>query len=149
MNWTAKEMDVFVQQKDYIDTLIVPLVKIETTLETMKGSASASEFLMHLVTFVEIQFKGRMMFLPPITYTPTLELKTFAEALSQDLKQAPFKHIFFITTDHVWTSMELPGETIWLPSIPMENMDAQLRQSIMEDQLRQLLPKFTEKWSSQ
>jgi hypothetical protein len=36
---------------------------------------------------------------------------------------------------------------IWLPSIPLESMDKQLRQKIIEDQLRQVLPILTKKWS--
>ena len=27
MNWTAKDMDTYLQQKEYIDTLIVPSLK--------------------------------------------------------------------------------------------------------------------------
>ena len=34
MNWTAKDMDTYLQQKEYIDTLIVPLLKVETNPET-------------------------------------------------------------------------------------------------------------------
>ena len=30
MNWTAQDMDTYLQQKEYIDTLIVPLLKVET-----------------------------------------------------------------------------------------------------------------------
>ena len=65
MNWTAKDMDTYLQQKEYIDTLIVPLLKLETDPEKMKNSASSSEFLMHLTAFIETQFKGRMMLMPP------------------------------------------------------------------------------------
>ena len=39
------------------------------------------------------------------------------------------------------------GEVIWLPSIPLESMDKQLKQTIIEDQLRQVLPLLTKKWS--
>ena len=43
----------------------------------------------------------------------------------------------------------MEGEVIWLPSIPLESMDPSLRQTIIEDQLRQVLPRFTEKWAEQ
>ena len=39
----------------------------------------------------------------------------------------------------------MDGQVIWLPSIPLESMDQQLRQTIIEDQLRQVLPQFTKK----
>ncbi len=38
MNWTAKDMDTYLQQKEYIDTLIVPLLKVETAPGDMKNS---------------------------------------------------------------------------------------------------------------
>ena len=149
MNWTAQDMDTYLQQKEYIDTLIVPLLKVETVLGVMKSSASSSEFLMHLTTFIETQFKGRMMLMPPFAYTQSMDLTELAATLSRDFAAAPFKHVFFLTTDVTWTSLKLDGEVIWLPSIPLESMDPQLRKTIIEDQLRQVLPRFTEKWSEQ
>lgn len=149
MNWTAQDMDTYLQQKEYIDTLIVPLLKVETVLGVMKSSASSSEFLMHLTTFIETQFKGRMMLMPPFAYTTSTDLTEMAATLSRDLSESPFKHVFFLTTDSAWTSIKVDGEMIWLPSIPLENMEPQLRKTIIEDQLRQALPRFTEKWSGQ
>ena len=147
MNWNAKDMDTYFQQKDYIDTLLVPLLQIETAQENMKSSASSTEFLMHLSTFIETQFKGRMMLLPPFTYTQSTDLQRMGETLSKDLDLMGFKHIFYLTTDRDWTSVETTGELIWLPSIPLESMDKQLRKSIIEDQLRQVIPTLTKKWS--
>lgn len=147
MNWTAKDMDTYLQQKEYIDTLIVPLLKIDAELGAMKNSASSSEFLMHLTAFIETQFKGRMMLMPPFAYTQSMDLQVMAELLSQDISTASFKHVFFLTTDSAWTNIKIGGEVIWLPSIPLESMDPQLRQTIIEDQLRQVLPRFMEKWS--
>ncbi|CAM3056963.1 DUF2487 domain-containing protein [Filibacter tadaridae] len=148
MNWTTKDMDTYLQQKEYIDTLIVPLLKVETKPELLKNSSSSSEFLMYLTTFLETQFKGRMMLMPPFIYTQSTNLSTFSETLTVDLADMPFKHIFFITTDAQWLSVEIKGQVIWLPSIPLESMDEKLRQTIIEDQLRQVLPRFTEVWST-
>ena len=75
MNWTAKDMDTYLQQKEYIDTFIVPLLKLETDPENMKNSSSSSEFLMHLTTFIETQFKGRMMLMPPFSYTQSTDFE--------------------------------------------------------------------------
>ncbi|KXH82013.1 DUF2487 family protein [Sporosarcina sp. HYO08] len=149
MNWTSKDMDTFLQQQQYIDTLIVPLLKIETNAAAMKNSASASEFLMQLVTFMEAQFKGRLMLLPPFTYTPSIDLVQIGETFSKDLQELPFKHIFYVTTDPAWTRIELAGEVLWVPSVPIESMDDALKMKVIEDQFRQLLPKLTEKWSGQ
>ncbi|MBE1554123.1 DUF2487 family protein [Sporosarcina limicola] len=147
MNWIAKDIDTYLLQKEYIDTLIVPLLKVETEPGNVKNSVSSSEFLMHLTTFIETQFKGRVMLMPPFAYTMSTELVVMAAGLSNDLSALHFKHVFYLTTDPAWTSMEMVGSVIWLPSIPLESMDPQLRQTILEDQLRQVLPRFVEKWS--
>lgn len=147
MNWNAKDMDTYIQQKEYIDTLIVPLLKLETIPERMKSSSSSTEFLMYLTTFIETQFKGRIMLLPPVSYTQSTDLVEMGNIISGDLQKMQFKHVFYITTDPTWNTVEMIGEVIWLPPIPLENMDKQLKQSIIEDQLKQVLPKFTFKWS--
>lgn len=146
VNWNANDMDTYMQQKEYIDTLLVPLLKLETNPENMKSSSSSTEFLMYLSTFMENQFKGRIMLLPPFSYTQSMDLEVLAETLKKDISLMDFKHVFYLTTDANWTSSKL-GNVIWLPSIPLESMDKQLRQKIIEDQLRQVLPLLTKKWS--
>lgn len=146
MNWNASDMNVFLQQKEYIDTLVVPLIKVETVEERMKTSASSTDFLMNLVDYIELQFKGRIMIAPPFAYTPSMGLQQFGEVLSEDLSKSSFKHVFYLTTDSQWTSIEIPGKVLWMPAIPIENMDERLKQSILEDQLKQLLPQLTEEW---
>lgn len=148
MNWTGKDMDTYLQQKEYIDTLVIPLVKVQTNMDNIKTSASSTEFVMHLASLIETQFKGRMMFAPPVVYTSKTNIKQMAQTTLQEFADTTFKHVFYLTTDHAWSEMELAGQVIWMPSIPLESMEASLRQSILEDQLRQLLPKFTEQWSN-
>lgn len=147
MNWKAQDLDTYMQQKMYIDTLLVPLLPIETTADRAKNSASSAEFLMHLTNFIEGQFKGRMMVLPPLSYTQSTDYEAFAKVFNQDFEETDFKHIFYVTTDRNWVDIDVNGEVIWLPSIPLESMEPKLRQSVMEDQLRQVLPTFTKKWA--
>lgn len=149
MNWVAKDIDTYLTQKEYIDTVVVPLVAVDTRPETMKQSASSAEFLMNLSTFIEKQFKGRMMFLPPVSYTQSADLQQLAQTLDQDLAESSFPHVFFLTSDSKWTAVESKGKVVWIPSIPLETMDESLRKTIMEDQLRQVLPHFMDKWNGQ
>lgn len=140
-------MSTYLQQKEYIDTLVIPLVKVETNMDNIKTSASSTEFVMHLASLIETQFKGRMMFVPPVVYTSKTDRTHMAQTTLQEFTDTSFKHVFYLTTDHAWSEIKLEGQVIWMPSIPLESMEASLRQSILEDQLRQILPKFTEQWS--
>lgn len=149
MNWTGKDMDTYLQQKEYIDTLVIPLVKVQTNMDNIKTSASSTEFIMHLASLIETQFKGRMMFAPPVVYTSKTDIVHMTQTTLKEFADTTFSHVFYLTTDHAWNEIDMVGQVIWMPSIPLESMDASLRQSILEDQLRQLLPKFTEQWSKQ
>lgn len=37
---------------------------------------------------------------------------------------------------------------IWFPSIPLDSMDQKMKISVLEDQLRQLIPLFAKKWAN-
>ncbi|WP_251635753.1 DUF2487 family protein [Sporosarcina sp. NCCP-2716] len=147
MNWNAADMNTYLQQKEYIDTAIVPLIKMETAEGRMKASASSADFLMNLSSFIEQQFKGRVMVTPPFSYSPSMDLSVFSSGLASDMADSPFRHIFYLTTDAAWTSITVKGTVLWLPPIPIENMDERLKHSILEDQLKQLLPSLTEAWA--
>ncbi|MBK3496732.1 YpiF family protein [Viridibacillus sp. YIM B01967] len=149
MFWIGKDVDVFLTQKEFIDTAIVPLAVMDGSPIGMKQSASAAEFLMSLTAFVEQQFKGRIMVTPPFTYTNSMPKKNFIEAIDDELKSAGFKYIFYMTSDHSWTS-ETPELTVlWLPSIPLGDMDQSVKQSVLSDQLRQVVPMLSAKWAGQ
>ena len=39
-------------------------------------------------------------------------------------------------------------DVIWTPSVPLDSMDQKMRNSVLEDQLRQLIPIFAKKWAN-
>jgi hypothetical protein len=42
--------------------------------------------------------------------------------------------------------VELAGDVIWLPSIPLEHMNEPQKLSVIDSQVKQLLVLFTQKW---
>lgn len=148
MFFTVKDIEQFHSQKQFIDTAIVPLLGLEFADDRSKQSSSAAEFLMSLTAFIEQQFKGRLLVTPPFSYTPSLRDGIRPETIQNELQSAGFKHIFFITCDHHWTTLEGDMHVIWLPPIPLESMDTAVKQRILEDQLKQVIPTFTTAWTS-
>ena len=69
----------------------------------MKQSSSAVEYLMSLTAFIEQQFKGRLLLLPPFSYTRTQKMIIGPTQIKQELQNAGFKTVFFMTCDHYWT----------------------------------------------
>ncbi|MGN7476465.1 YpiF family protein [Solibacillus silvestris] len=146
MNFKVNDVEQFQAQKQFIDTAIVPLVQLDFSEQGMKQSSSASEYLMSLTNFIEQQFKGRLMLLPPFSYTVQTKSEALPSALEQELKEAGFKSVVFITCDHSWTEHKQLLNIIWLPAIPLESMDKTVKQRILEDQLKQVIPGLTNVW---
>ncbi|MET0786010.1 MAG: DUF2487 family protein [Paenisporosarcina sp.] len=147
MHWKSKDMTIFIEQKEFVDTAIIPLLLVDGRASHIKQSAGTAEFLMSLTAFMENQFKGRVVLMPPVTYTPQSSRKVVAQEWKDVLTEAGFKHHFFITCDMHWVTEAPELEVIYTPSIPLENMDQKLRQSILDDQIRQVVPVFANNWA--
>lgn len=147
MFFNVKDIEQFLAQKEFIDTVVVPLVSLDFTEDKIKQSGSSVDFLMSLTSFIEQQFKGRLMVLPPYTYLSDAKNEDYPNVLTEQLHKIGFKHVFHITSDSFWTSFKDELNIIWLPSIPLESMDKNVKNSILEDQLRQIIPIFSAKWS--
>lgn len=147
MHFNGKDMAQFLEQKEYVDTAVLPLLQIDLSPAGIKQSAGASEYLQLLTALLEKQFKGRMLLFPPVSYTKKADRRRIAGELSAEMEAAGFKHVFYLTTDAEWRTVEELKNMLWLPAIPIEDMDKSFKQSVMEDQLRQVLPLFIKEWS--
>lgn len=146
MIYKVSDVEQFQAQKEFIDTAIVPLVQLDFSELGMKQTGSASEYLMSLTTFVEQQFRGRLMLLPPFSYTKLTKSSELPILIKKELKEAGFKSVLFMTCDHEWTALKEQLHILWLPAIPLESMDKSVKQRILEDQLKQVIPVLTSVW---
>ena len=147
MYFIGKDMDQYFAQQEYIDTAVVPLVELNLAASGFKQSAGASEYLQTLTALLEKQFKGRVLLFPPVAYASEAQRNRLAEELVKELEKTNFKHVFYLTTDAEWRAVEELKNVLWLPAIPIENMDQSFKKTVMEDQLRQVLPLFLKEWS--
>ncbi|KIL44192.1 YpiF family protein [Jeotgalibacillus soli] len=150
MLWNSQEVEVFLKERDYIDTAIVPLLPVSLDKE-MKQAASQGEFMSMLTVVLEKQFKGRMMLLPAYTYMNVEEGEENQLRLQKwtnELKAQGFKHVFCLTSDSSWKEREqnINAEVIWLPTVPLEHMDEPYKRTIIEDQVKQLVTTIVQKW---
>lgn len=67
MKWVSKDMDMYLGAKEYVDTVVLPLLPISFG-DDLKQTASMTEFISLLTIPLERQFKGRLMMLPGYTY---------------------------------------------------------------------------------
>lgn len=106
MYFNANDVTSFMAQKEFIDTAIIPLVAIDLTTEN-ETEWCRSRFLLSLTAFIEQQFKGRLLVMPPFSYSTTLKNEEMPVHLEAQLHNAGFKHVFFITCDHFGQILEM------------------------------------------
>ncbi|HEY4552764.1 MAG TPA: YpiF family protein [Bacillaceae bacterium] len=152
MNWNAKDIDLYLKERLYVDTAVIPLLPI-TFGEGMKQTAEQAEFIQLLALHLERQFKGRMLFIPPFTYLDTMEGAQKAETLdkwTEEARSSGFSTVFLLTSDSGWKPLEskVKGSLLWLPSVPFEHMEDQYKHSIIESQVKQLLAEIVRHWQS-
>lgn len=152
MNWNGKDTELFQQQKEYIDTVIVPLIPISFEPD-MKQTASQYEFIQLLTMLLEKQFKGRMLLVPPVSYMKKQSGEEKVAAINEwanEFDRAGFKHTFLFTSDSDWKLVEeqIEGTLIWVPSVPLEHMEDSYKYSLIEEQAKQFVNIIVQKWQS-
>ncbi|KMY50597.1 YpiF family protein [Peribacillus loiseleuriae] len=149
MKWTYKEIGMYQESKEYVDSLIIPMNPISFGAQ-MKQFSSMHEFMGILMMEVEKQLKGRLLLMPGLTYwSEGQERADLIEIWKLKLLEADFKHVFWITSDSEWKKYEeqLPGSLLWIPSIPLEHLEEGQARQMMNDQVRQMLDMLTQSWN--
>jgi hypothetical protein len=152
MIWNGRDVRLYQQEKSFIDSAVIPLLPIEFGNE-MRQAASQGEYIDLFTNYLEKQFRGRIMLFPPFVYLSkemTNEKSSLLNRWSDYLREEGFVHQFFITTDENWKSIEsqLNGTLIWLPAVPIEDMDDSFKYDFIENQVKQYLHKIIEKWGN-
>ncbi|WP_264738396.1 YpiF family protein [Cytobacillus firmus] len=152
MKWVSQDIEMFLKEKQYVDTAVLPLLPVSFG-DDIKQSVAMTEFISLLSVQLERQFRGRLIMLPGYAYLKSAGEGSLLSGLAKweaELKAQGFKHIFLLTSDSMWKSLEdrLEGGLIWLPSLPLEHMDENYRNSILDDQVKQLLNLFVQKWQN-
>ncbi|PLT28343.1 YpiF family protein [Peribacillus deserti] len=150
MKLVPKDMEMFEQAREHIDTIIVPLIGVDFGSDT-KSYARMNEFLTILSSEIERQFKGRIILIPPFTYIASSEEEAKKQAAldwKSNFLNEGFKHVFFITCDSNWKAVENDFEQtlIWVPAIPLEGLDDTYKRQMMDEQVRQISTIFSQRW---
>ncbi|TDL76980.1 DUF2487 family protein [Rhodococcus qingshengii] len=150
MKWVSKDIETYLTAKEYVDTAVIPVISVSFGDEMMQ-SASSAEFITLLTSYLERQFTGRLLLLPPFTYLKSDHPEDIIQQMKkweENIEKNEFKHIFYITSESDWKiyEKELTGSLIWLPSLPLEHLSDQQKISMIESQVKQLLSLFTQKW---
>jgi len=149
MKWVSNDVDLYNQTKEYIDTAVVPLTAISVDSD-FKNTVSKGEFINFVSMDLERQLKGRVFLFPTYSYLKKSEnvIENLIEWKTELQKE--FKHVVFLTSDTELKeekNKQLEGKLIWLPTIPLENMDENLKRKLLQDQVEQILNILLQSWN--
>ncbi len=151
MKWCSKDLDMYLQASEYVDTAIVPLIPI-TWGAQKKNVILKGEFPLILSEEIERQLKGRVFLFPAMTYLASEldeDVLKRISALTSELEHEGMPFTVFITSDARWTgSEELGDRLVNIPPVPLEHMDEEYQREIVSEQVKHILQIVTKKWQN-
>ncbi|GER66014.1 hypothetical protein BpJC7_29130 [Weizmannia acidilactici] len=150
MLWCAKDMELYVQERPFIDTAVLPLVPVSFD-RNIRQLASQFEWIQFVAGCLESQFKGRIVLLPAFSYlqhTAAESAGAMLLAWEAEMTESGFRHIFYLTSDPSWQPFqsELNGSVVWLPAVPLEHMEQKHRETVVDEQVKQLISIIVREW---
>ena len=141
MLYNITDLRVLKDEIEFIDTAIVPLVNIDFNNE-VQNNANNLELMQFITIQLEKQLKGRLMITPVLTligdnYDNIEEYKT-------QLLDYGFKNIVLLS----YTALELDDvSTIKVNSIPISDMDNDMKLSIINDEVKSVIKEIILVWN--
>ncbi|MFJ7928146.1 YpiF family protein [Peribacillus sp. NPDC096448] len=151
MKWTAKDLDMYMQSKEYVDTVLIPLVPLSFKGQ-MKQTGSMNEFLTILSLEIEKQMKGRILLLPTFHYfSDEMDKVERLKGWVNEVKENNFEHVFLLTSDFEWKKeeRELENNLVWIPAIPLEGLEIEQAREMINQQVLQILDIFSYNWKNE
>ncbi|MFJ7307193.1 YpiF family protein [Peribacillus frigoritolerans] len=151
MKWTAKDLDMYMQSKEYVDTVLIPLVPLSFKGQ-MKQTGSMNEFLTILSLEIEKRMKGRILLLPTFHYlSDEMDKVERLKRWANEVKENNFEHVFFLTSDFEWKKeeRELENNLVWIPAIPLEGLEIEQAREMINQQVLQILDIFSYNWKNE
>ncbi|MBD8136371.1 YpiF family protein [Peribacillus frigoritolerans] len=151
MKWTAKDLDMYMQSKEYVDTVLIPLVPLSFKGQ-MKQTGSMNEFLTILSLEIEKQMKGRILLLPTFHYlSDEMDKVERLKRWANEVKENNFEHVFFLTSDFEWKKeeRELENNLVWIPAVPLEGLEIEQAREMINQQVLQILDIFSYNWKNE
>lgn len=149
LRWQVKEMQVYLEQKEYIDTVLIPLIPLSWQ-SAFIPTVREGEFIETLLKETERQLQGRIILTPSYTYLKSESLDERMKTIKMwenELKEGNVKYVFFVTSDVDWKRVEdeLEG-LIWVAPVPLEHMEERHRKDFVDENVGLIMKHVTEIW---
>lgn len=152
VKWRKNDMEQYVEAKEYIDTVIIPLIPFQMAKDQeLSKDSFQNEALALFLTEMEKELSGRLLLTPNYHYIKASDLEQEKDRLNlwvANVQEQPFKHIFFITFDSQWKKVEkdLEGTLIWLPGFPTSDLISKEVQQMVRGQVSEISELIRSYW---
>jgi|SRR5690625_905298 len=152
MKWASQDLERYTQAKEYVDTIIMPLIPFQISPDNEAGKeAVQSEALSIIAKEIEKELSGRVMLLPSYHYVKSADKEKETARLNdlvKEVEKQPFTHKFFITFDMGWKKHEqdLQSHLLWFPSIQSKELESKEVVSIIRTQVLQICELIRSYW---
>lgn len=150
MKWKKEDLEKYVQAKEYIDTILLPLTPFQIGDDAAAAKTAFQNEAMHIfIHEMEKELSGRMMLAPNYYYLKaTKEEANRINNWIEDMQQQPFEHIILFTFDTGWKKIEkeLHGNVLWLPGVQTGDLHAKEMQTMIRDQITQISEMIRSYW---
>ena len=150
MKWNVKDVEMYSNAREYVDTVLVPLVPIAFD-DHMQQMTLFGDFITILSMEMEKMFKGRIFLTPTFYYVKDDHQKVASLLVwEKELKRAEFKHIFFLSSDASWeeNAKNLMGSFLFIPNHAIEHLDREQVHQMIKQQSQILIDNFANKWKN-
>lgn len=103
MKWDLGDIDRYVQHRQYIDTALIPLIKMSVGSD-VEQSVRRAAWISGLANQLEEQLAGRILLLPPVIYSAShsgSDLSLFLNSQGEDVGKE-IAHVVFLTAEPEW-----------------------------------------------
>src|SRR5699024_9382578 len=146
MKWVKSDLLQYKTAKEYVDTLLIPLVPFQLSNDkTYERDAFQRDVLSLFVHEVEKALMGRVLLTPSYNYVPSKDSDNDEvnrlNAWIQHCYTQPFKHTFLVTFDASWKKYEreIDGNLLWFPGMESGDLRSEEMQSILRGQVKQIV----------
>ncbi|MBP0724203.1 DUF2487 family protein [Bacillus sp. RG28] len=148
MIWIEKDLKQVIENKEFIDTVLVPLTPISFNEHDVK-LANQVEDLGILLNELERQYRGRVIVTPPFSYL--IDESNKVNRLNEwgnMFRENGMKNIFFVTCDFEWEGLEtdFTDNIMWIPSLDLASFDMTTQKTIVSKHIEHLITIFSKKW---
>jgi len=152
MRWIKSDLERYIGAKEYIDTLLVPLLPFEFSADAnLTKNAFQMEILTIFLNELEKELTGRLILSPSYHYLKKANKEEEIERLNHwilDAQEQPFEHIFFVTFDSSWKKEEqaIHGNLLWLPGTHSGDIQSKESVAMIRDQVEQVSELIRSYW---